>query len=71
MNVEYLVKMANQIAAFYVAESASDAPKTIAAHLARFWDPRMRTALTKHNELGGAGLNDATRKAVALLSKNP
>jgi formate dehydrogenase subunit delta len=68
VNVESLVKMANEIAAFYVAESSADAPKSIASHLTHFWEPRMRKAIVEHNRLGGAGLKDEVRQAVELLA---
>ncbi len=67
MNVEHLVKMANEIALFYVAESANEAPKSIASHLTRFWDPRMRKAIIEHAAIGGGGLQEVVREAVKLL----
>lgn len=69
MNIERLVKMANEIAAFYVADSPADAPKNIAAHLQRFWEPRMRKAIIEHNNAGGAGMENAVRQAVRLLAQ--
>ena len=68
MNIDHLVKMANEIAAFYVAESPSEAPKSIASHLTRFWEPRMRKEIIEHNRLGGAGLKDVVRDGIALLA---
>jgi formate dehydrogenase subunit delta len=68
VNVEHLVKMANEIAAFYVAESSSEAPKSIASHLTRFWEPRMRKAIVEHSQNGGAGLKEVVRQAVRLLA---
>ena len=68
MNVEHLVKMANEIGAFYVAESAADAAQNIASHLKRFWEPRMRKTLIEHNKKGGIGLKADVRKAVELLA---
>jgi formate dehydrogenase subunit delta len=67
MNIDHLVKMANEIAAFYVAESPNDAAKSIASHLTRFWDPRMRKQIIEHNQSGGAGLKDVVRDAVSML----
>lgn len=46
MNVEILIKMANQIGAFF--ESMPDreaALEGVAHHLQRFWEPRMRKQL--------------------------
>ena len=67
MNIDHLVKMANEIAAFYVTESSREAPKSIASHLSRFWEPRMRKAIVEHNQHGGAGLKEEVRAAVSLL----
>lgn len=71
MNPEYLVDMANDIAAFFASESGADeAPKSIAGHITRFWDPRMRREIIEHyRSHGGAGLNDASLKAIALLAQ--
>lgn len=56
MNVESLVTMANQIADFFVAEAGVDAaPQEIAAHITKFWDPRMRTQIIAH---AAAGVQD-------------
>jgi formate dehydrogenase subunit delta len=46
MNLATLVKMANQIGAFFEAmPDREQAIKDIANHLRRTWDPRMRTQL--------------------------
>ena len=46
MDPRKLVKMANEIAAFFEAEADPVARLDgIAGHLKRFWDPRMRRAL--------------------------
>lgn len=49
MNIENLVKMANQIGAFF--ESFPDheqAVQDVANHLIRFWDPKMRRELVAY-----------------------
>lgn len=58
MNIDRLVKMANQIGAFFEAESAPDvAAANIADHLRRFWAPRMRREIMEHVDIrGGEGL---------------
>lgn len=68
MQAEKLVRMANQIAAFFKAQG-SDAPAEVADHLAKFWDPRMRRAILAHVDQGGAGLDPVARQAVALLPR--
>jgi len=42
MNVDKLVRMANQIAGFFAHEGRDKAPASIADHIYKFWDPRMR-----------------------------
>jgi len=68
MNVDRLVTMANDIGAFFDAEPDKvEAAKSIASHLRRFWDPRMRRQIIAHNVEGGTGLKDIVRSAIALL----
>jgi formate dehydrogenase subunit delta len=46
MDVGKLVKMANDIAAFFAVEPVhAAAVEGVAGHLKRFWEPRMRRAL--------------------------
>ena len=69
MRVERLVAMANDIGAFFNAEPDKvEAAKSIAGHLKRFWDPRMRRQIVTHYREGGAGLDDVVRSAIHLLS---
>ncbi|MSQ01271.1 MAG: formate dehydrogenase [Myxococcales bacterium] len=56
MNTDKLVKMANEIAAFFEGEPQPDAVlEGIANHLCRFWDPRMRRELLALVDAGAAG----------------
>jgi formate dehydrogenase subunit delta len=79
MNSDYLVRMANDIAAFYAAASGpEEAAQSIFSHVKRFWDPRMRAQILAHYASGGEGLVPVVRQAVALLrddqaaaAKNP
>jgi len=72
MNIEHLVRMANEIGAFYASEhSGEEAARSIATHLKRFWDPRMRTQIIEHYAAGGEGLDPAPRAAVAMLASTP
>jgi len=69
MNVDHMVKMANEIGAFFASESPpGQAPKDVANHLKRFWDPRMRREIVAHYRLGGAGLSDLALAAIRLLA---
>lgn len=68
MEIQHLVKMANQIGQFFEAEPDRDqAILDIATHLKRFWDPRMRKAIVAHAETGGENLKEIV--ATALVSK--
>jgi formate dehydrogenase subunit delta len=63
--------MANDIGAFFNAEpDKAEAAKSIASHLRRFWDPRMRRQIVAHYREGGAGLDDVVRSAVRLLAES-
>jgi formate dehydrogenase subunit delta len=59
-SVDNLVKMANQIGDFFgTMKDRRQSLEEIAAHLRRFWEPRMRTALLAHlDHQAGAGLSD-------------
>jgi formate dehydrogenase subunit delta len=69
MNTDLLIKMANEISEFFGGASPPEqAPRDVAAHLHRYWEPRMRAQMLKYYaERHGAGLNDIARAAVALL----
>lgn len=70
MNTDHLIKMANEIAAFFAGESGPDqAPQDIATHLKKFWEVRMRREIVAHVQKGGAGLSDVALKAVRSLAK--
>ena len=69
MDTEHLVKMANQIAAFFVAEATPEqAPLAVAGHIRKFWVPPMRARIIEHAAAGGAGLSDLAKAAVARLA---
>ena len=68
MNIERLVRMANDIGNFFKAEpDHAVAVDGVAQHLKRFWDPRMRKEILAHVDAGGAGLMDLAREAVLKL----
>lgn len=68
MNVDHLVRMANQIEAFFRAEpDRALAIAGIEDHLRHFWDPRMRQAIVAHVDAGGAGLGELALAAVRRL----
>lgn len=46
MNTEHLIRMANQIGAYYATEPDPEAARAgVADHIARFWEKRMRESL--------------------------
>jgi formate dehydrogenase subunit delta len=60
--------MANQIGKFFTTEDKATAVASIADHLHKFWDPRMRAEIEAHLAAGGEGLDPAVRQAVASLA---
>jgi formate dehydrogenase subunit delta len=72
MQINALIKMANQIAAFWDGEGGhnpDEAAKLMATHLRRYWEPRMRAQIIDHlNSKGGEGLDDLARHGVELLA---
>ncbi len=68
MNIDHLVKMANQIEAFFKSEPDREvAIDGITNHIRRFWDPRMRKQMCGHVEAGGAGLSELALQAFKRL----
>jgi formate dehydrogenase subunit delta len=68
VNPDKLVKMANQIASFFEAEPDRKlAVASVADHIKRFWDPRMRREILKWtDEHHGEGLKDLAREAIGV-----
>ena len=66
MDIEHLVAMANQIGKFY--ESLPDRTESLASvanHIRRFWDPRMRRAIFTHiADHAGRGLDPLVHEAL-------
>jgi formate dehydrogenase subunit delta len=69
MNVEHLVSMANDIAAFFDSEAdKAVAIEGVRSHISRFWEKRMRSAIIEHLRNGGAGLTPTARGAIEKLA---
>jgi len=68
MNLEHLVKMANQIGAFFeTMPDRQQAMADFASHLKRSWEPRMRRELLAYIDTqGGPGLNPMVLETVRL-----
>jgi formate dehydrogenase subunit delta len=70
MNVEHLVSMANDIAAFFDSEpDKAVATEGVRFHISRYWELRMRRAIIEHLQSGGAGLTPTARSAIEKLAQ--
>jgi formate dehydrogenase subunit delta len=70
MNIDLLIKMANEIGAYFASEpDAEQAAQDVARHLRRYWEPRMRRQIiTYYEQRHGAGLSEVALRGVALLA---
>ena len=70
MNIDLLIKMANEISAYFASEpDGEQAAKDVAGHLRRFWEPRMRRQIIMYSEeRQGAGLTELALRGVRLLA---
>jgi formate dehydrogenase subunit delta len=62
-----LVRMANQIATFFLSQPEDIRAEGVATHINKFWEPRMRRHLFEHLERGGEGLLPLVVEASALI----
>ncbi|MCB1378986.1 MAG: formate dehydrogenase subunit delta [Alphaproteobacteria bacterium] len=69
MELRDMLRMANQIAAFYHGYPNDEAVKETADHINRFWEPRMRLAFLDHVAKGGKGFDPLVLEAAALVRK--
>ena len=68
MNLESLLRMANDIADYFASEpDRALAIDGIATHIRRYWEPRMRRQISAHVEAGGQGLGDLALAAIRQL----
>jgi formate dehydrogenase subunit delta len=67
MSPDRLIYMANQIGKFFESQGEGKAVPGIAEHIQKFWDPRMRSAISAHLDAGGAGLDPDVRDAIKSL----
>ena len=69
MDIENLIKMANQIGDFFGAwPDRAQGRDEITSHLKRFWDPRMRRQIADYvRDEGGAGLDQIVIEAIGQL----
>ena len=69
MNIDLLIKMANEIGEFFAGTTDTEqASRDVANHLRRYWEPRMRAQmLAYYEQRQGAGLSEVAKRAVGLL----
>jgi formate dehydrogenase subunit delta len=67
MKPEQMVHMANQIAGFFASYPRDQAIDSVADHLQKFWEPRMRAALIAYAKGGGAGLAELVTAAIPKI----
>lgn len=72
MDIDNLIKMANQIGSFYDSlPDPEEAAREISAHLKKFWAPRMRIQMLDHVEnKGGEGLNPIVLNSIRSNFEN-
>jgi formate dehydrogenase subunit delta len=65
MSPDKLAYMANQIGKFFATQKGEDPVASIADHLTKFWDPRMRRDFLAH--LDDVTLDPAVRQAAERI----
>jgi formate dehydrogenase subunit delta len=69
MDNSNLVKMANNIGAFFQSEPDRElAVAGVNDHIRRFWEPRMRNQIQEYVKQGGDELMDIVAEAVKRLA---
>lgn len=68
IEIERLVEMANQIGDFFAPYPHGQRIEGLRNHLRHYWDPRMREALLRHVQSGGAGLSPSVLEAAKQLT---
>jgi formate dehydrogenase subunit delta len=68
MKTDALIRMANQIAAFFEPYPHDEALEGVVDHIKKFWEPRMREDLFKAMDKGeAAGLHPLALEAAKKL----
>ena len=66
---EKLVRMANQIAAFFHSKPREEGMAGVAEHINKFWEPRMRRQFFEIMDSGGEGLKPIVIEAAAQIRR--
>jgi formate dehydrogenase subunit delta len=69
MQPDKLVRMANQIATFFLSQPEAERASGVATHINKFWEPRMRRAFFDHVDAGGDGLLPLVIEASKLVKR--
>jgi formate dehydrogenase subunit delta len=64
-----LIRMANQIATFFLSQPEDIRAEGVATHINKFWEPRMRRHLFEHLDQGGEGLLPLVIQASTLIRR--
>ncbi|MGD0960589.1 MAG: formate dehydrogenase subunit delta [Methylomonas sp.] len=72
MDNSNLIKMANNIGAFFKSEpDRAAAIQGVEQHIRNFWEPRMRRQIIEYKQTGGQELMDIVAEAVANIAERP
>ncbi|ANE56707.1 MULTISPECIES: formate dehydrogenase subunit delta [Methylomonas] len=72
MDNSNLIKMANNIGAFFKSEPEHDAAVAgVEQHIRNFWEPRMRKQIVEYIQHGGNELLDIVAEAVKRIAQKP
>ncbi|MHA7971428.1 formate dehydrogenase subunit delta [Rhizobium sp. CAU 1783] len=66
---EKIVRMANQIATFFLSQPEAVRVDGVANHINKFWEPRMRRQLFEHIDKGGEGLLPLVIEASKVVNR--
>ncbi|MER9330800.1 formate dehydrogenase subunit delta [Mesorhizobium sp. M0152] len=66
---EKLVRMANQIAAFFHSRPREEGVAGVAEHINKFWEPRMRRQFFEMLDGGGEGFDELVVAASAKVKR--
>lgn len=64
-----LIRMANQIATFFMSQPEEVRVEGVATHINKFWEPRMRRQFFEHLDRGGEGLLPLVIEASVLIRR--
>lgn len=71
MQPDKLVRMANQIATFFISQPEAAQVQGVATHINKFWEPRMRRAFFEVVDNGGDGLFPLVMEASKQVNRPP